>query len=145
MYTGFAERAAEVQALIREPATTLMLVATAEPQCVWQTREFVCSLNRLGLRPGALIINRVMPQLPGIEEIRRARLPAGLKRKLEHNLADFSALKAREAACLEPLRQLMPGVPMLTATDLGAEPSRLKDLVNIARSLRVAPGQSLTA
>jgi anion-transporting ArsA/GET3 family ATPase len=139
MYTGFAERAARVQALIREPTSILVVVTTAEPQRVEQTREFVSSLNRLGLRPGALIVNRVMPPLPDVEEIRRARLPAALKRKLERNLADFSALKAREAAWLEPLRELTPdGVPMLMVTDLGDEPGNLKDLVRIARSLRVA-------
>jgi len=137
MYAGFAERAAEVQALIREPTSTLVLVATAEPQRVQQTREFVSSLNRLGLRPGALIINRVMPPLPDVEEIRRARLPAALKRKLEVNLADFSALKAREAAWLEALRELADGMPMLVAEDLGCEPDTLKALVRIARALRV--------
>jgi anion-transporting ArsA/GET3 family ATPase len=139
MYAGFAERAAEVQVLIREPTSRLILVAAAQPQRVEQTREFVSSLNRLGLRPGALIINRLMPSLPDIAEIQRARLPARLKRKLERNLADFSALKAREAALRETLRQLMPdGVPTLVTEDLGREPDTLKDLVRIARSLRLA-------
>jgi anion-transporting ArsA/GET3 family ATPase len=139
MYAGFAERAAQVQRLIHEPTSTLVLVTTAEPQRVEQTRQFVLSLNRLGLRPGALIVNRVMPPLPDIAEIQRARLPAGLKHKLERNLADFGALKARETAWLEPLQVLNPdGVPMLLATDLGDEPGNLKDLVRIARSLRVA-------
>jgi anion-transporting ArsA/GET3 family ATPase len=136
MYAGFAERAGQVQALIGEPTTTLVLVATAEPQRVEQTREFVCALSRLGLRPGALIVNRVMPPLPDIGELKRARIPVALRRKLERNLADFSALKAREAAWLTPLRTLMGGVPMLLATDLGDEPGSLQELVRIARSLR---------
>src|SRR5262249_17332119 len=51
MYSGFAERAAEVQALIREPACTLVLVTSADPQRVEQTSELVSSLKRLGLRP----------------------------------------------------------------------------------------------
>jgi anion-transporting ArsA/GET3 family ATPase len=137
MYSGFAERAAQVQVLIREPSTTLVLVATAEPQRVEQTSEFVSSLKRLGLRPGALIINRVIPQLPGVGEIQRARLPAALKRKLQRNLSDFTALKAREAAWLERLREVTPdSVPVLVAEDLGREPHTLKDLVRIARSLR---------
>jgi anion-transporting ArsA/GET3 family ATPase len=138
MYAGFAERAAAVQALIREPASTLVLVTTAEPQRVEQTREFVSSLNRLDLRPGAIIVNRVIPPLPDIGEIRRARVPAALKRKLERNLADFTALKTREASWLQPLRELADGVPMLMAEDLGDEPSNLKDLLRIARLLRTA-------
>jgi anion-transporting ArsA/GET3 family ATPase len=139
MYAGFADRAAQVQQLIREPTSALVLVATAEPQRVAQTREFISSLERLGLCPGALIINRLMPPLPGVEEIQRARLPAALKRKLERNLADFSALQAREAAWLEQLREMTPKhVPILIAEDLGGEPETLGELVRIARSLRVA-------
>ena len=137
MYSGFAERAARVQALIREPASTLVLVATAEPQRVEQTRELISSLNRLGLRPGALIINRVMPALPDLKEPQQAKVTAGLKRKLLRNLADFSALKARESAWLETLRELTPdGSQTVVAQDLGHEPETLNDLVRIARSLR---------
>src|SRR5262249_36048874 len=128
MYAGFAERAAQVQALIREPTSSLVLVTSAEPERVEQIREFMASLNRSGLRPGAVIVKRVMPPLPELDEVQRARLPAALKRKLERNLTDFSALKAREAAWLAPLRELARGVPMLAAPDLGDEPGNLKDL-----------------
>jgi anion-transporting ArsA/GET3 family ATPase len=138
MYAGFADRAAAVQALIREPTSKLILVTSPESQRVEQTREFIQSLLRLGLRPGVLIVNRVMPPLPDIEEIQRARLPIVLKRKLERNLADFTALKAREAACLQPLLELADGIPILMAEDLGDEPGNLKDLVRIVRSIRTA-------
>jgi anion-transporting ArsA/GET3 family ATPase len=142
MYLGFADRAAQVQAMIREPTTTLVLVTGAEPQRVEQTRQFASELAGLGLRPGALIVNRVTGPLPDFEEIRRAKLPVPLKRKLERNLSDFAALRAREAAWLGPLRKLSDGVPMLTATDLGKEPSSLTDLLRIAQSLRVAASAS---
>lgn len=138
MYPGFAERAARVQALIREPTSTLLLVSMAEAQRIEQTREFASALNRLGLRAGGLVVNRVMGPLPEREELRRARLPARLKQKLERNFADFSALNARETASLEKLHQIVDGMPMLMATDLGVEPCSLKDLVRIGRSLRVA-------
>jgi anion-transporting ArsA/GET3 family ATPase len=139
MYAGFADRAARVQALIREPSSTLVLVATAEPQRVEQICEFVTSLHRLGLRPGALVINRVMQALPDIDEIRRARLSADLRRKLLVNLRNFSALKEREARWLEKLREQTPhGLPTLIAEDFGYEPDSLSDLAQIARSLRPA-------
>jgi anion-transporting ArsA/GET3 family ATPase len=138
MYAGFAQRAAAVQSLIQEPTTSLVLVTSAETRRVEQTRQFVTSLHRLGLRPGALIVNRVMPRLPGIKELRRARLPLALKRKLERNLADWTALQARQGAWLEPLRAVADGIPMLMAADLGDEPASLKELVSIARSLRFA-------
>jgi anion-transporting ArsA/GET3 family ATPase len=142
MYAGFADRAAHVQALIREPTTILVLVTSAEPQRVEQTRQFASQLRGLGLKPGALIVNRVTGSLPGLEEIRCAKLPLSLKRKLERNLADFGALKAREAAWLEPLRELSDGVPMLTATNLGDEPGSLNDLLRIAHSLKAAASGS---
>jgi anion-transporting ArsA/GET3 family ATPase len=139
MYAGFAERAAQVQALIREPTSTLVLVATAEPHRVEQTRELLVSLSQLGLRPSALIINRLMPPLPDIKELQRGRLPVPLKRRLLRNLADFGALKAREAAWLETMRELTPdGLPILVAHDLGREPQSLRDLVRIARLLHEA-------
>lgn len=145
MYAGFADRAAEVQALIREPTTSLVLVTGAEPQRVEQTRRFASELKRLGLRPGALIVNRVIRSLPELEDLRRAKLPLALKRKLERNVADFGALKAREAAWLESLRQLSDGVPILTATDLGEEPGNLNDLLRIAQSLLVGSCNSASA
>ena len=138
MYAGFADRASEVQALIREQATTIVLVTSAEPHRVEQTGQFVSELTRLGLHPGAVIINRVTGALPELEEIRRAKLPVTLKRKLERNLADFAALKAREMAWLEPLRELSDGMPVLTAADLGEEPADLRDLLRIAQSLEAA-------
>ncbi len=137
MYAGFADRATQVQALIREPTSIMVLVTGTAPQRIEQTREFILSLHRLGLRPGALIVNRVMPPLPQLEELRLARLPVQLKRKLERNLADFNALKAREAACLEQLHELTDGIPMLMAMDIGDEPVNLKELLGIARSLQV--------
>jgi anion-transporting ArsA/GET3 family ATPase len=138
MYAGFADRAAQVQALIREPTTSLVLVTGADPQHVEQTRQFASALMGLGLRPGALIVNRVTGPLPELDEIRRAKLPPPLKRKLERNLADFGALKAREAAWLGPLRKLSDGVTMLTAADLGDQPGNLNDLLRIAHSLKSA-------
>ncbi|MBV8772951.1 MAG: ArsA family ATPase [Deltaproteobacteria bacterium] len=138
MYAGFAERASRVQALIREPTSTLLLVTMAEAQRTEQTLDFASALDRLGLRAGGLIVNRVMGPLPEREELRRARLPARLKQKLERNLADLRALNARETASLEKLHQIADGMPMLMATDLGIEPRSLKDLVRIAHSLRLA-------
>jgi len=138
MYAGFAERAAKVRELMREPTCALVLVTNAEPQRIEQTREFVSLLKQRDLRVGALIVNRVMRPLPDFDEIGPAKLPAPLKRKLERNFKDFSALKAREATSLEMLRELIDGVPMLMAADLGDEPGGLRDLVRIARSLRTA-------
>jgi anion-transporting ArsA/GET3 family ATPase len=137
MYAGFAERAAEAQALIREPTSRIVLVSTAEPQRVEQSAEFVASLSQLGLRVGAMVVNRVMPTLPDARQIEETGLSPALRRKLRRNLSDFGALKAREAAWLEALNQLRPPpAPMVVAADLGYEPTTLRDLVKVAKSLR---------
>jgi len=141
MYGGFAERAAEVQRMLREPSSRLVLITTAAPQAVEQAREFVSSLERLGLRIGALLVNRVMPCLPDSGQIEQADLSLTLKRKLRRNLADFGALKERERGWLDALRELKPaGAPMIVVEDLGYEPANLKDLVRIAKSLRLGDG-----
>ena len=139
MYAGFAERGAEAEALIREPGSRIVLVTTAEPQRVQQTLEFVPALAGLGLRIGALVVNRVMEPLPAGSQIERSALSAALKRKLLRNLADFSAVKARETAWLLVLREAMPaGTPIVVAPDLGHQPRTLRDLVRIAKSIRTA-------
>jgi hypothetical protein len=115
----------------------LVLVATAEPQRVEQICEFVSSLQQLGLRPGALVINRITPGVPDPKDIQRARLSTDLKRKLLMNLRNFSALKERESKWLETLKKQTPlGLPTLIAEDFGCEPDSLSDLARIARTIR---------
>ena len=139
MYTGFAERAGAAQQLLGAASTRIVLVTTAEPQRVEQTAEFVAPLAGLNLEIRALVVNRVMPPLPEPGELERAELPASLKRKLLRNLGDYSALKSREAAWLQRLRELMPqGTAIFVAPDLGHEPRTLRHLVRIARSIRPA-------
>jgi anion-transporting ArsA/GET3 family ATPase len=139
MYGGFAQRAAEAQKLLRDPSSRIIIVTSAEPQRVDQVAEFIASLEQLGLRAGAMVVNRVMPPLPNAAEIDKSSLPVMVRRKLKRNLADFAALKAREGSWLEALRGLMPdGSPIVVASDLGYEPTTLKDLVAIAKSLRPA-------
>jgi anion-transporting ArsA/GET3 family ATPase len=138
MYEGFAERAARFATVVHDPASALLLISSAEPHRLEQTRQFASSLNRLGLRPDALVINRLTDPLPDIDQLRRARLPASLKRKLERNFRDYSALHAREAASVKNLRELAADIPVLLAKDLDREPGSLKDLVCIARSMRTA-------
>ena len=138
MYGGFADRAAAAQALIRDDQCLIVLVTTAESERIAQTREFITALNDLGLRIGAVVVNRVMAEVPDAAELRRAEIPAPLKRKLARNLADFAALKRRETVSLEALRaSLAPETSLIVAPDLGHEPRSLKHLAQIAANLRV--------
>ncbi len=136
MYEGFAARAEEIQTLLRDPQTAIVLVTTAQRERIDQTLEFIEALSRMGLRVDALAVNRLMSPLPNKSDLARARLPADLKRKLSRNLADFAALKHREMLALEQLRQtLAPEIPILCSSDLGHEPRSLNDLAAIAKHL----------
>ncbi|HUY82977.1 MAG TPA: ArsA-related P-loop ATPase, partial [Steroidobacteraceae bacterium] len=104
MYAGFADRAAQAQALIRNDDTLVVLVTTAEAERVDQAIEFIAALTELGLKLGAVAVNRVMAPLPGPSAIAAAGLPAALGRKLQRNLDDYGALRQREAHALERLR-----------------------------------------
>lgn len=136
MYAGFADRAAQAQALIRDRRTLVVLVTTAEAERVDQAEEFIEALAALGITLGAVAVNRMMAPLPAASTIASADVPAALKRKLKRNLDDFSALARRETAALARLREKIPaGARLLIAQDLGREPRALADLVEIARNL----------
>jgi anion-transporting ArsA/GET3 family ATPase len=137
MYAGFADRAARAQALIRSGESLAVLITSAEIERVRQAREFIEALDTLGITLGAIAVNRVMADLPAKAAIERAELPAGLRRKLIRNLADFAALKDRERAAIGLLRESVPpGTPLIIAPDFGREPRTLKDFARIAAAVR---------
>ncbi len=140
MYAGFAERAAAAEAILRDPRTLIVIVAAAERERVAQAVEFLAALDAIGLKAGAVAVNRMRPPPPAADAIAGARgIPPALRAKLRANLADFAALQRRERAALDALRAAIPkDLELLFADDLGHEPRSLADLAAIARSLRPA-------
>jgi anion-transporting ArsA/GET3 family ATPase len=138
MYEGFRERARRADALLREDTTAIVIVTTAEAERIAQAREFIEALAHKGLRVSAVVINRAMGKLPAAAELERARIPAALRHKLKLNLADYSALKRREADSVESLRApAAPGAAMLLAPELGRQPRRIADLAALGRELEL--------
>ncbi len=136
MYSGFAERAERARDLIRATDTAVVLVTTAEAGPTAQAIEFVAALKKAELALSAVIVNRVMADLPDDAELDAVKLPAGLKRKLRRNLADYRALKYREQSSLAALRDAIPeNAQILVAPDLGREPQTIADLAEIGASL----------
>jgi len=137
MFEGFAERAGRAQAILHGPGTLVVVVTTAEADRVAEARTFVESLHAAGMEIDAMVVNRMMPAMPALAQLERAKIPAELKRKLKRNWHDFAALKRRESISLEALRALLPGqAELIVAPDLGHEPRTLRDLAELARSLR---------
>jgi anion-transporting ArsA/GET3 family ATPase len=138
MYAGFAERAQKAGALLRSGETIIVIVTTAEAARIAQAREFAAALEAAGLRVDAVVVNRMMPEMPDSAEIARAKISPALKRKLARNLKDFQALKQREMHALKDLRGgLSAKTKILSAPDLGREPRTLTDLAELARSLQI--------
>jgi hypothetical protein len=78
-----------------------------------------------------------MAPLPLASDLTDADLTPALKRKLKRNLDDFAALKHRETAALDRLRdRVSPDTRLIAAPDLGREPRTLADLTEIARNLQ---------
>ncbi len=137
MYEGFSARAARAQDKLRAPDTAIVIVTTAESSRIAQAREFIGALDRAGLRVAAMVVNRVIAELPDAAELASARIAPSLKRKLKRNLADYAALKTREQVSLSALRDSLPGgAVLMVAPDLGREPRSIADLAEIGRSLR---------
>jgi anion-transporting ArsA/GET3 family ATPase len=137
MYQGFADRAKAAAALLRAPGTAIVMVTTAEAARVEQAREFVAALERAGLGVAAMVVNRVMEDLPDAEEIAAAKISPALKRKLRRNLADFGALKEREAISLSALRATLPeGAALMVMPELDHEPRAIADLAELGSLLR---------
>jgi anion-transporting ArsA/GET3 family ATPase len=139
MYEGFSARAARAQDKLRAPDTAIVIVTTAESSRIAQAREFVGALEHAGLRVSAMVVNRVLAELPDAAELASARIAPSLKKKLKRNLADYAALKTREAVSLSAIRDSLPaGAVLMVAPDLGREPRTIADLAEIGRSLRPA-------
>jgi anion-transporting ArsA/GET3 family ATPase len=136
MYEGFAARAASAQEKLRAPDTAIVVVTTAEASRIAQAREFIEALGRANLGVAALIVNRVMAEMPDGAEILPARIRPTLKKKLKRNLADYGALKTREESSLNALRESLPrGAVLMVAPGLGREPLTIADLAEVGRSL----------
>ena len=137
MYEGFSARAARARDKLRAPDTAIVIVTTAESSRIAQAREFIGALERAGLRVAAMVVNRVIAELPDAAELSSARIAPSLKRKLKRNLADYAALKTREEVSLSVLRNSLPGgAVLMVAPDLGREPRTIADLAEIGSSLR---------
>src|SRR5258708_31301711 len=137
MHEGLGMGAAAGDERLGAPVTGCVTVSRAEASGIAQAREFIEALERVNLRIAAVIVNRVMAEMPDAAEILPARIPAALKKKLKRNLDDYGALKTREEGSLNALRDSIPkGAILMVAPDLGRGPLTIADLAEVGRSLR---------
>ncbi len=119
MEQGFRERAASVTTLLAAPDTSFVLVTSPRRDAVDEATFFASRLRESSLDVAALVVNRVHPTFATTDEVDTMRARAGEMRELARvapepprreaaarlaerldNLADYSALGARERAQL---------------------------------------------
>jgi anion-transporting ArsA/GET3 family ATPase len=98
---GFRERAAGVQRLLSDPATTFVVVASPERDPVDEAIFFAAKLREAGLALGGLVVNRAHAPVHGAVP---ATLGAELAAKVGETAAELEVLAQRDAAAIAHLR-----------------------------------------
>jgi anion-transporting ArsA/GET3 family ATPase len=129
---GFRERAEGVKALLGDPATTFLIVASPEHEPVEEAIYFSGQLRAAGLPFGGLIVNRVHAAVRG--EV-PAALSAELARKVRLAAAEIDALADRDAAAIAHLRAELGVDDAVVIPHLAGDVHDVDGLVAIHRHL----------
>lgn len=137
---GFQERAASVAKFLRAPATSFVLVTTAEPARIAETLAFHRELVRAGLPFAGFVVNRVLPPellaKPPYPDVERA---SDADRQLGRKLLDlqqrFADLVRAERAEIDRLRAAAPDALVVEVPLAIEEPSSLARLVTLSSAL----------
>jgi len=138
---GFDERAAGVAALLRDPATTIVLVSSAERESVDEAIAFAGELDRAGMGIGALIVNRVHtdadpPTDPDVvARLLEDRLGARLAGLVAARLRDHQILARRDRHGIARLIDGLGGPPLVRVAQLVGEVHDLAGLADVAAQL----------
>ena len=101
LLAGFRERAEGVQALLADPSTAFVIVASPEHEPVREAIYFGGKLREAALPFGGLIVNRVHEPVRGDVP---ASLPEHLAGRVRQAAAELDALADRDAAAVSRLR-----------------------------------------
>jgi anion-transporting ArsA/GET3 family ATPase len=139
MEQGFRDRAAHVEALLRNPATAFVLVASPRADTVAEATFFANRLDEYDLPVSALVVNRMHPRFGGGEaepDRARAETLAGTDLgALYANLADFRQIAAGEERNLAGLTARVAPAPVARVPFLSHDVHDLASLEEVARHL----------
>ena len=144
MVEGLSARAAAVEALLHDPATSFVLVSSPRHEAVEETIAFATELRGAGLAPAALVVNRVHhaaephASAAALEELLGARLAA----LVGESVRDLETRAAADGAGLERLREAFGDLEPLIVPELVGELEDLGGLERVARYLERSPGAS---
>jgi anion-transporting ArsA/GET3 family ATPase len=138
---GFGERTRAVAALLGDPATTFLIVTSAERE---PAREAVFLAERLAeadMQLGALIVNRVHAvgldgrSVGEVQQFLSPELGEGLARRVAGNLADFDLLAKRDRETITALSRTLREREPILVPHLDQEIQDLLGLSRIAKEL----------
>ena len=144
MVEGLAARAGAVEALLRDPATSFVLVSSARGAVVEETIAFARELRAAELTLSALIVNRVHaaglapPPAGVLEELLGERLAA----LVGESLVERDARAAADGAGVARLREAFAGLETVVIPELAGELENLAGLERLALYLERRPGSS---
>jgi len=139
MVDALAARAAAVDMLLHDPATTFVLVTSPKREAVEEAITFAAELQRSKLALAALVVNRVhvfetSDGTPGLEALLGSRL-SGL---VTEQLGELAALGAADAAALGRLAAAFGGLEPLAVPELGEDVETLEGLAGVGRYLEAS-------
>ncbi len=141
MVDALAERAAAVQALLRDPATTFVLVSSPKREAVEEAIAFAAELRRAELAVAALVVNRVhaidgvAADTAALEALLGPRL-AGL---VAAECAELELLATADRAAVARLHEAFGELEPVLIPELGADIEDLDGLARIGRYLERSP------
>ena len=134
---GFRQRASEIQALLADPATAVVIVSSPEPDPVEEAIFLGDELGRLGMRRAGVVINRVHPIDPEGESTTAttARLEpllgAALAGKVASKHAELQLRAHRDQASVDRLGDALGQPPTFCLLDRGADVHDVPALVSL--------------
>jgi anion-transporting ArsA/GET3 family ATPase len=136
---GFGERAAGVAALLRDPATTVVLVSSPERAPVDEAIAFAGELARAGMVLGAVVVNRmhVAGSADGAEIAGRLepRLGGRLAGLVAASVRDHRVLADRDRRGAGRLEAELAGPPFIRVPELPADVHDLRGVARVAGHL----------
>jgi anion-transporting ArsA/GET3 family ATPase len=133
---GFGERTRGVNALLRDPTTSFMIVTSPEPEPAREVPFLAKRLHEANMPLGGLIINRVHldglgeRSLEQVQELLADDLGERLAQRVASNLADFDVLVRRDRQTIARLSEQLSEPAPILIPHLDAE---VRDLAGLAR------------
>jgi len=134
MSEGFRARAARVNELLASDAATFLLVSSPRRDAIDDAIFFHQRLRRRGMPFGGAVVNR-FHDVRGKGADLSVALGAELAAKVAQNLADYSALAARDRANLRRLTAELAGDPLIVVPELDEDVHDLDGLRRVADHL----------